>query len=605
MKKTINHLIVTIAALTVAVSCDFLDVSQQITGGLTDFDQVFNNVDYTKRWYSDIFRNVPDYSHYWVQDSPMGNPWAAQCDEIYHREMSKAGKYSNWNSSNTNSARWTTLYQSIRECNIFLERVHEIVSETGASANKLTAADIIRYKANVRFMRAVYHYYLFELYGPIPIVDHSFTLEDDLNVPRSSVDEVVDWIDSEIMASIPDMEQEPYHNNDSYKAVPTKGVALAVRAKLHMYAASPLLNGGFAEAVALRDKSGKQLFPSADAGKWTTAVNAMKDFIDYAEENDRYYLYEVPGDAAASVYGCTIQYSPEVIWCTSQNNFGSLTGNKFVTFATPRSEYRGQGGLHLLQELVDDFYMADGLPIKATSFLPASPAYSEEGLGVLDGFQVSKMYIGREPRFYNAVTFSGKKWQVTGNEVQFYLGGNSDKTVADGAPVTGYLVYKRYHHDICQNVPSSYVPSIIFRLAEFYLLYAEAVNEVNPADPRVLKYLNLVRNRAGLPNLETLNPAVVGDKDMLRAAIQRESRIELCTEGQRYFDVRRWMICENPVGEGGQGGDFSGMNIDAPKAGYHVRKKSHTRSFKRKNYLYPIPLNEIRRSSILVQNPGW
>ena len=65
------------------------------------------------------------------------------------------------------------------------------------------------------------------------------------------------------------------------------------------------------------------------------------------------------------------------------------------------------------------------------------------------------------------------------------------------------------------------------------------------------------------------------------------------------------MLCENPVGEGGQGGDFSGMNVDAPKSGYHVRKKSHTRSFKRKNYLYPIPLNEIRRSSILVQNPGW
>ena len=196
MKKTIKYILMTISSLAALSSCNFLDVSQEITGGLTDFNQVFNNVDYTKRWYSDVFRNVPDYSNYWGQDSPMGNPWAAQCDEIYHREMSKAGKYSNWNSSNTNSSRWTTLYQSIRECNIFLERAHEIVSETGASANKLTAEDVTRYKANVRFMRAVYHYYLFELYGPIPIVDHSFTLEDDLNVPRSSVDEVVAWIDS-------------------------------------------------------------------------------------------------------------------------------------------------------------------------------------------------------------------------------------------------------------------------------------------------------------------------------------------------------------------------------------------------------------------------
>lgn len=79
-------------------------------------------------------------------------------------------------------------------------------------------------------------------------------------------------------------------------------------------------------------------------------------------------------------------------------------------------------------------------------------------------------------------------------------------------------------------------------LADLYLLYAEAVNEIDPQDERVLTYLNKVRQRAGLSNIEELNPAIEGNQELQRLAIQRERRIELATEGQRYFDVRRWMI---------------------------------------------------------------
>ena len=277
---------------------------------------------------------------------------------------------------------------------------------------------------------------------------------------------------------------------------------------------------------------------------------------------------------------------------------------------TPRSEPLGLGGIHVLQELVDEFYMADGYPIKATSFLPKSPNYdaSESTFGTYDGKEVSNMYIGREPRFYNTITFTGKKWQISGKEVQFYYGGNADKSVPDGAPITGYLLFKRLNRNIHDNTPgvkSKFRPSIIFRLADFYLLYAEALNEVDPGNADVLKYVNLVRERAGLPKLEVLNPAIAGDKDLQREAIRRERRIELATEGQRYFDVRRWMIAENEPGNGGQGGDFTGMNPDGNKITFHTRKKVHTRSFKRKNYFFPISLTDMQRSKVLVQNPGW
>jgi hypothetical protein len=608
--KIINTLLITLF-LGYFTSCSkYLDVSDELAGGISDISQVFDNVDRTNKWYSQVFNNRPDYSMVWVETDGMGNPWTAYADEIYTRLANNSGKYNEWNSSNSAAQRWKTLYESIRQANIFLEQAKPIVEEGGPGAAVLTEPEVERYKANVRFMRALYHYYLMELYGPIPIVDHSMTLTDELDRPRNSLDEVINFIDAELLASMQGMEQEPYHNNESYRAVPTKGVALAVRAKLWAYAASPLFNGGFAEGRQLTNKDGKRLFPDRDESKLQKAVQACKDLIEYAEQGGRYQLYRNTGtfDPAKSVYELFQQYNTEIIWANSATSWKAYNGGGFDQYATPRSEPSGLGAFHVLQELVDDFYMTDGYPAKSTSFLPASPLYSEGGFGTLDGVEVSRMYIGREPRFYNTITFSGKKWHISNKEVQFYKGGNSDNSVGDGAPFTGYLLYKRMNRTVYGRSPgvtNMYRPSIIFRLAEFYLLYAEMLNEVSPSDPDVLKYVNLVRERAGLPKLEDLNPAITGNKELQREAIRREMRIELATEGQRYFDVRRWMIAENAPGQGGQGGDFTGMTPDGNKEAYHVRRKVQTRSFRRKNYLFPIPLAEMQRSKNLVQNPGW
>ena len=130
-------------------------------------------------------------------------------------------------------------------------------------------------------MRAFYHFYLMELYGPIPIVDHSFTREDNLDIPRAPLDSVINFIDRELLKAIPDMQQEPYHDDDDavFRAVPTKGVALALRAKLWVYAASPLYNGGFPESLSVTNKDGVRLFPDEDPMKWQKAVEACEDFF--------------------------------------------------------------------------------------------------------------------------------------------------------------------------------------------------------------------------------------------------------------------------------------------------------------------------------------
>jgi len=593
-------------------SCDYLDVSDEVAGGLTSIDAIFENVDYTKRWYAQVFSNVYVSSDMWSPTwSPvMGNPWTSMSDECYNKYVNSAGYYAEWNSTSEDYARWAPLYRSIRQANIFLENAHPI-TDKGTDAATITEADMKWYRANVRFMRAWYHLCLMEVYGAIPIVDHSYSLDDDLDIARSPLDEVINFIDSELLLAMEDM-HDPDHSDANYVAVPTKGAALAARAKLWMYAASPLFNGEYREALDVKNYDGTRLYPDRDPSKWEKAVAACQDLIDYAEAGhyDLYKVLKSDGtiDADQSVYQLAQVYNSEMIWAVSDTQWGGMDSDKFDKNVTPRAEKNGTGQFAAYQELVDAFYMKDGLPIKNTSYLPASSLYTEDGFGNLDGFQVSNMYLNREPRFYNAITFSGKKWHISNKEVQFYYGGTSSFQGTNYYPISGYLVYKRMNRNTHKDTPGSawvFRPSIVYRLAEFYLLYAEALNEVNPNDSRILKYVNLIRERAGLPKLEDLNVNIKGNQSLQREAIRQESRVELCTEGQRYFDIRRWMIAEKPVGEGGLNGTFHGMNLAGNKQAYHTRTIVFNRVWKRKTYFHPVPYAAMEKSRMLVQNPGW
>lgn len=628
MKKQNSIYTLLIALLCFVSSCDYLGVSEQLAGGLQNTEQVFDNVSYTKRWYANVFAGIPDYSGInSVNVGAFKNPWTGMCDELVVG-YGNSSKYNNSdrNASNMGFHRYGDCYKYIRQTNIFLQKAHPIVT-TGTQGDQLLEDELTQMKANVRFMRAFYHYLLFEQYGPIILVkDKIYDATEDQDVPRNTVDEVVAYIDSELTAVASELTQEPIFEDKDYRAWPTKGVALAVRAKLWLYAASPLLNGGYREALAVTNPDGTRLFPDYDAGKWEKALAACKDFIDYAEAG-RYELYkEYKDDNGAvidpdkSVYNLFQKYTHEIIWATANNDWGGMNGDAFDRRIAPRCEKNGLGSTGVTQELVDAFYMKDGLPISATAYLPQSTLYQEEGYGTYkdqnDNFSkkytnvsVSNRYLNREPRFYNTVFFNGRQWPVSCNQVLFYNGGNSG--VQEGqATLTGYMLFKRFNRSVSLTNPgvaSQFRPSIIFRLADFYLMYAEAANEVNPNDVRVLKYLNLVRERAGLPGVETLNPAIRGNQELQRAAIQRERQVELATEGQRYFDVRRWMIADKN-GEGRQNGYAHGMNVRGEPNDIDDFNRVVEASqivFNRKMYLYPMPDSEMRKTKNLVQNPGW
>ena len=628
MKKQNSIYTLLIALLCFVSSCDYLGVSDQLAGGLQNTEQVFDNVSYTKRWYANVFAGIPDYSGInSVNVGAFKNPWTGMCDEL----VVGYGNSSKYNNSDRNAAnmgfhRYGDCYKYIRQANIFLQKAHPIMT-TGTQGDQLLEDELTQMKANVRFMRAFYHYLLFEQYGPIILVkDKIYNATEDQDVPRNTVDEVIEYIDSELTAVASELTQEPIFEDKDYRAWPTKGVALAVRAKLWLYAASPLLNGGYREALSVTNPDGTRLFPDYDAGKWEKALAACKDFIDYAEAG-RYELYkEYKDDNGAvidpdkSVYNLFQKYTHEIIWATANNDWGGMNGDAFDRRIAPRCEKNGLGSTGVTQELVDAFYMKDGFPVSATAYLPQSTLYQEEGYGTYkdqnDNFSkkytnvtVSNRYLNREPRFYNTVFFNGRQWPVSCNQVLFYNGGNSG--VQEGqATLTGYMLFKRFNRSVSLTNPgvaSQFRPSIIFRLADFYLMYAEAANEVNPNDARVLKYLNLVRERAGLPDIETLNPAIRGNRELQRAAIQRERQIELATEGQRYFDVRRWMIADKN-GEGRQNGYVHGMNVRGEsndKEDFNRIVEASQIVFNRKMYLYPMPDSEMRKTKNLVQNPGW
>ena len=628
MKKQNSIYTLLIALLCFVSSCDYLGVSDQLAGGLQNIEQVFDNVSYTKRWYANVFAGIPDYSGInSVNVGAFKNPWTGMCDEL----VVGYGNSSKYNNSDRNAAnmgfhRYGDCYKYIRQANIFLQKAHPIMT-TGTQGDQLLEDELTQMKANVRFMRAFYHYLLFEQYGPIILVkDKIYNATEDQDVPRNTVDEVIEYIDSELTAVASELAQEPIFEDKDYRAWPTKGVALAVRAKLWLYAASPLLNGGYREALSVTNPDGTRLFPDYDAGKWEKALAACKDFIDYAEAG-RYELYkEYKDDNGAvidpdkSVYNLFQKYTHEIIWATANNDWGGMNGDAFDRRIAPRCEKNGLGSTGVTQELVDAFYMKDGFPVSATAYLPQSTLYQEEGYGTYkdqnDNFSkkytnvtVSNRYLNREPRFYNTVFFNGRQWPVSCNQVLFYNGGNSG--VQEGqATLTGYMLFKRFNRSVSLTNPgvaSQFRPSIIFRLADFYLMYAEAANEVNPNDARVLKYLNLVRERAGLPDIETLNPAIRGNQELQRAAIQRERQIELATEGQRYFDVRRWMIADKN-GEGRQNGYVHGMNVRGEsndKEDFNRIVEASQIVFNRKMYLYPMPDSEMRKTKNLVQNPGW
>lgn len=631
----INGIIVLFSACA-----DYLDVSSETSQDLTT-DKAFENPTYLRQWHNNLFNCISQYSSVGggVSNGFTG-VWCVLAGETTNsvsdnRHIMTSG----FTANNATLHRWAALYKSIRSAMIFIERAHSLGGTEDQS--QVTEEEVNRMKTEAKFLIAYSYFSLFELYGPVPIIPEIVDPEDkNPDYPRATVDEIVTYIDSmlnEIIQSneLPEtlIKDNSATGNNRYNlneiVRPTKLVAMALRAKLWVYAASPLFNGKYTEALQIKNVDGKQLFSPYDATKWNTAKKYVEEFLNFAHQNGMELYHAKPNqqgviDPHLSVYEVFQIYNDEIIWATSENEYNSV-GAKMEARTTPRDIYNAFGNVCVSQDIVDAFFMNNGLAIHD----PGS-GYREDGfcdvVNVCNDKKrvdhtIFNMYANREPRFYAAVIYQGKSWHIQPVNKPNYTfqcakGEPNDNSKSE-SPRTGYLFGKFKNRQMLNT--GSYLknwgrPSILLRLADFYLYYAEVCNEINPADPNIIEYLDKVRERAGIPGYKELAATgkknIIGNQELQRSAIRHERKVELLIEGQRYFDIRRWMICG--AGEEADQSIMYGLNMNGKSTvpigefeSFYRRVVLENRAWRRAMYLYPVPYNEIQKSRLLVQNPLW
>ncbi len=631
--------------VTFASCSDYLDVSKEMSENLTE-SKVWENPSYTRNWYGNIYLCMSEFSETGSEATAFKNPWSNMSGEITSQKMpSKDVMVSGYTASSAPFHRWATLYQYIRQAMIFVRDAKD--EGVGSDQNVITPDEMARMKDEARFLEAYCYFSLFEQYGPFCIVrdidDAAYPKVNDYE--RASVDECVNYVDS-LLADVLSRDNLPETvitskgetpSADAFNlrevVRPTKITARALRAKLWVYAASPLFNGGWDKAMELKNSDGKQLFPAKDPAKWTVAKQRLEELLLACEEaGHTLYGYQVNGtnNPEMSIYRLFQDYNREILWCSTENSYSNQY--KMEKRTTPRDVNACYGTVGPTQEAVDMFFTKDGLDIhedpnyhEDALVQVTNTAYDDTGKEVHNDAGVFNMYSNREPRFYQAVNYQGKSWykvfqSKSGNskyQIDFSVNGGAGPSSTD-TPLSGYLLGKfknRSVNHVSGDLQLYTRVSIIYRLAEFYLFYAEALNEINPADPRIIQYIDLVRERAGVPTYASLEDngvkSISGDYEKQKLAIQRERFVELYCEGQWYFDIRRWMVCGK-----GQLADqtrFSGMNeYGSPSAtigtqgSFYRRVTLENRQWDDRMYLYPIHQNVIQISAgRLVQNPGW
>ncbi|UYQ95936.1 RagB/SusD family nutrient uptake outer membrane protein [Chitinophaga horti] len=582
------------AALAFGGCKDYLD---QVPNDRITIEEVFKKKEGTEQYLANVYSYVPDLSKIWD-----GFPWVANSDELevsWVQYPTYRLGLGNLNAGTVLFDTWGMYYRAIRSATYFINNVDGNTEILALNGQEL----IDQYKAEARFLRAYYYTLLMQQFGPVVLLGETElpadAPADAMQTDRSPYDSCVNYVVSELDKAAAVLPLLPSRNgqvSDLEYGRATKGMALAVKARLLLYAASPQYNGN-TDYANFKTKDGKQFIAQQfDREKWRKAAEAAKDVIDLGI----YSLYQDPGgNVALSLQDVYFKaWNSEQIFVRKSNDLSN-----FDVHAMPRSA-GGWSGLAPTQEIVDAYFMNDGLSIQE------SPNYSESGFTTVNGVQVSNMYINREPRFYAHITynnsrFQGGNMQAAGTVTFFKSGPNGRDGHATDYSKTGYLIRKNVGP--LTNVGSGGTgqrqnrPLAIIRLAEVYLNYVEALNEYDPTNSDIVTYLNLIRKRAGVPMYgEGPNALPVpASPDAMRAKIRAERRVELAFESHRWFDIRRWKIVASVMG------DLHGMDINQNGNDFYKRVVATRRVFRNEFYWFPISQYEMDRGRQLTQNPGW
>lgn len=643
MKKRVSFYIICTLSFVLS-ACNYLDI---VPDNIPTMDMVFTTRSNAEKMLLTCYAYMPEHGNV------LQNPGLGASDEVWNCSE-KTFYYTNLTSFNIAKGNqnvsdpylnyWSggqdgrNMFVAIRDCNIFIENVDKVPD--------MTSSEKKRWKSEVKVLKAFYHYWLMQLYGPIPFVDENIDVSADpstVKVEREPVDVVVDKIVTLLDEVLEDDGLPLFIRAEQTEMGRlTRPAALAIKAKVLTLAASPLFNGN-PDFKDYKNDAGTELINSVeDQHKWELARDALKEAIDVAyAAGHRLYEFDEPTMSQISDTTkleltlrntITGRFNKELIWGLGDNYTATMEGivnAPLTAYHQGKQIYWSKSMHNPTLDVAEQFYTNHGLPIENDKTWDYKNRYTVEEVPsgheyyIEDKARTAKLNFYREPRYYAWVGFDCGKWynleapDDRNALVVHNKSGEISGRVLDNYSITGFFTKKLVSYKLIMTqathtgMQTSYAFPII-RLADLYLLYAEALNECKAApDEEVYEYIQKVRDKAGLDK-ETGSLLATwqkysneGDKpttkEGMREIIHRERLIELAFEGQRFFDLRRWRksleYCNKPI---------RGWNVtEKTEVGYYQVKYIYFRKFTPKDYFWPIKMDDIYVNRKLKQSPSW
>lgn len=618
MKKKIFTIL---AVVSLAVSsCNYLDIVPDDTPRMED---AFRNEQTTEGFLYSCYSYIPRYN-----DARTNFSWLMSNETVasYHWGTQWFSFLKIQQSEYTAVAPvldiWENCYKGIRQCHQFLDNVDKALP-ISISAEEFEQKKKL-WKAEANFLLAYYHYVLLQNYGPIVIVDKMIPTDakgEEFFKPRSTYDACVKYIADKFDVAAKDLQLVITARGDFGRV--TKVVAQALKGRMYLYAASPLFNGNV-EYAEFKNSDGTPLISqSLDKEKWKKAMEENKKAIELAESaGNMLYTYSksvVTDPFKQAVLNTRWQmvdpWNSELIWGYSANKENDNAQYSFQTLAIPRGWRPNPpvGGVGATLNAVELFYSKNGIPAETDPSYDWNNRYT-----IATGDETIKLHRNREPRFYAYIGFDRGDYEINNEIRQLKLrpGETNGVTLSNGVPRNdvdhlygGYAIKKGVHPSTSVTTNALAVtayPYPIIRLGELYLNYAEAVaNYSGTLDADGSKYINAIRKRAGIPNLEVAYSGVLSGTQLVNA-VKRERLIEFMFEGHSLYDRKRWKTAVQDYEDDKKG--MLGLNAqgNTTQAFYTPRNlPARPFIFEPKQYLTPINVEYIKINSNLVQNPGW
>ncbi len=444
------------------------------------------------------------------------------------------------------ASEWSDLYGGIKTCHVILGNIDRL------EADAKTKAFMI---AQTRYIRAAIYFRLTNFYGAIPFFTKDITLAESKTIPRTSHDEVIKFIHSELDDILPDLPKREELSADENGKI-TKGAALMLQARAYLYESDWANVEKYCTMLMSGEYGSYSLFASY-AGLFT-------------QENE--YNCEVIMDCA---------YVPLTRTWSDMLDMCPISKNGRVNSTAPT------------QSLVDNYLTLDGYTIDE-----AGTTYNE-----------NNPYANRDPRLTATVVYHRYKWaaNVPGSEfTDTYINikpgveDNDDtyKGAGSNATSTGYYVRKYYDPQAAASMNSG-LNIITMRYADVLLMYAEAMNEQSKMSEDVWnKTIRLIRQRAGFTKAKALDyPG--GNQEALRKVIRRERNSELALEGLRWYDIKRWQAGEEYLNSQVRGAKFASNNTKYIELDNYKFNKN-------RDYLWSVPQSQMDiNPNLKPNNPGY